>query len=243
MTGSGMTQALNPQAVGELSPLALNHLLPERQALIGEFSQAYEAFCEATIADLAPATNYEYTQALQLVDLNWAILQAKASAHVELSTGTETTVRSMLGKALEREGEREYERGLRAFVDGGGDEDDFEDPVDWDAIELRVDRIAEGLKSSDYTERAQCIAEAILVGIDPRLILSAQLLGNASYKRHSEKLPDLEKRVRLLSAEYREVQRARPIDVIPASELQRLDPARHGTRDCCGQGYFSAKRP
>ena len=54
MTGSGMTQALDPQAVGELSPLALNHLLPERQALIGEFSPAYEAFREATIADLAP---------------------------------------------------------------------------------------------------------------------------------------------------------------------------------------------
>ena len=121
MTGSGMTQALDPQAVGELSPLALNHLLPERQALIGEFSPAYEAFREATITDLAPTTNYEYTQALQLVDLNWAILQAKASADVELSTGTETTVRSMLGKALEREGEREYERGLRAFVDGGGE--------------------------------------------------------------------------------------------------------------------------
>ncbi|MDA9937563.1 hypothetical protein N9D09_00545 [bacterium] len=213
-----MTQALNSQAVGELSPLALNYLLPERQALIGEFSPAYEAFREATIADLAPTTNYEYTQALQLVDLNWAILQAKASAHVELSTGTETTVRSMLGKALEREGEREYERGRGAFVGGGGDEDDFEDPVDWDAIELRVDRITEGLKSNDYSERAQCAAEAISVGIDPRLILSAQLLDNPSYKRHSEKLPDLEKRVRLLSAEYREVQRSRPIDVIPASE-------------------------
>ena len=218
MTGSGMTQALNSQVVGKLSPLALNHLLPERQALIGEFSPAYEAFCEATIADLAPTTNYEYTQALQLVDLNWAILQAKASAHVELSTGTETTVKSMLGKALEREGEREYERGLKVFEEGGGDEDDFKDPVDWDAIELRVDRIMEGLKSRDYVERAQCAAEAISVGIDPRLILSEQLLDNASYKRHSEKLPDLEKRVRLLSAEYREVQRARPIDVIPASE-------------------------
>jgi hypothetical protein len=213
-----MTQALDPQAVGELSPLALNHLLPERQALIGEFSPAYDAFREATIADLAPATNYEYTQALQLVDLNWAILQAKASADVELSTGMETTVRSLLGKALEREGEREYERGLWLFVDGGGDENDFEDPVDWDAIELRVDRIMEGLKSGDYVERAQCAAEAISVGIDPRLILSEQLLDNASYKRHSEKLPDLEKRVRLLSAEYRELQRARPIDVIPASE-------------------------
>ena len=127
-------------------------------------------------------------------------------------------MRSMLGKALDREGEREYERGLRAFVEGGGDEDDFKDPVDWDAIELRVDRIIEGLKSSDCAERARCAAEIISVGIDPRLILSAQLLDNPSYKRHSEKLPDLEKRVRLLSAEYREVQRARPIDVIPASE-------------------------
>ena len=213
-----MTQALNSQAVGELSPLALNHLLPERQALIGEFSPAYEAFREATVADLAPTTNYEYIQALQLVDLNWAILQAKASADVELSTGMETTVRSLLGKALEREGEREYERGLWLFVDGGGDENDFEDPVDWDAIELRVDRIMEGLKSGDYVERAQCAAEAISVGIDPRLILSEQLLDNPRYKRHMEKLPDLEKRVRLLSAEYREVQRARPIDVIPASE-------------------------
>jgi hypothetical protein len=213
-----MTQALDPQAVGELSPLALNHLLPERQALIGEFSPAYEAFCEATIADLAPTTNYEYTQALQLVDLNWAILQAKASADVELSTGMETTVRSLLGKALEREGEREYERGLWLFVDGGGDENDFEDPVDWDAIELRVDRIMEGLKSGDSVERVQCAAEAISVGIDPRLILSEQLLDNPRYQRHMEKLPDLEKRVRLLSAEYREVQRARPIDVIPASE-------------------------
>jgi len=213
-----MTQALDPQAVGELSPLALNHLLPERQALIGEFSPAYDAFREATIADLAPTTNYEYTQALQLVDLNWAILQAKASADVELSTGMETTVRSLLGKALEREGEREFERGLWLFVDGGGDENDFEDPVDWDAIELRVDRIMEGLKSGDYVERAQCAAEAISVGIDPRLILSEQLLDNPRYKRHMEKLPDLEKRVRLLSAEYREVQRARPIDVIPASE-------------------------
>lgn len=180
MTGSGMTQALDPQAVGELSPLALNHLLPERQALIGEFSPAYEAFREATVADLAPTTNYEYIQALQLVDLNWAILQAKASADVELSTGTETTVKSLLGKALEREGEREYERVLRVFEEGGGNEDDFEDPVDWDAIELRVHRITEGLKSNDYGERAQCAAEIISVGIDPRLILSAQLLDNTS---------------------------------------------------------------
>ena len=108
-----MTQAINPQAVGELSPLALNYLLPERQALIGEFSPAYEAFREATIADLDPQTNYEYNQALQLVDLNWAILQAKASADVELSTGTETTVRLLLGNALEREGIRSGPEGLR----------------------------------------------------------------------------------------------------------------------------------
>ena len=212
-----MTQALDPQAVGELSPLALNHLLPERQALIGEFSPAYEAFREATIADLAPTTNYEYTQALQLVDLNWAILQAKASADVELSTGTETAVRSLLGKALEREGEREYERGLWLFVEGGGDEDDFEDPVDWDAIEEKIENTVVGLKSRDPGEREAATAEAIALGVDPRLVLSAQLLNNFGYRRHSEKLPDLEKRARLLSAEYREIQKSRPIEVVAVS--------------------------
>jgi hypothetical protein len=56
--------------------------------------------------------------------------------------------------------------------------------------------------------------QAIALGVDPRLVLSAQLLNNAGYRRHSEKLPDLEKRARLLSAEYREVQKSRTIDVV-----------------------------
>ena len=84
-----MAHNINTLAAGNLGGLPIHDLLPERPALIGEFSLAYEAFREATIADLAPVTKYEYLQALQLADLNWAILQAKASADVELSTGTE----------------------------------------------------------------------------------------------------------------------------------------------------------
>ena len=141
-----MAHDLNPSTVSDFGSLAIRDLLPERPALIGEFSLAYEAFREATIADLAPVTRYEYLQALPLADLNWAILQAKASAEVELST-----------------------------------------------------------------------AEAIALGVDPRLVLSAQLLNNLGFRRHSDKLPDLEKRARLLSAEYREVQKSRPIDVVPVA--------------------------
>ena len=48
-------------------------------------------------------TQYEYVIALQLVDLNWAILQAKASADSELSDATEKAVRHAVGSALERE--------------------------------------------------------------------------------------------------------------------------------------------
>ena len=163
-------------------------------------------------------TRYEYLQALQLADLNWAILQAKASAEVELSTGTERTVRAQLNAKLEGDGEREYDRLLRAFEEAGGDEDDFEDPVDWEAIDARVDAIVAGLKSKDLKEREAATLEAIDLGVDPRLVLSAQLLNNSGYRRHSERLPDLEKRARLLSAEYREVQKARPIDVVPIME-------------------------
>ena len=56
-----------------------------------------------------------------------------------------------------------------------------------------------------------------LLGVDPRLVLSGQMLGNRQYQRHEGALPDLEKRVRLMSAEYRELQRARPIEVISAA--------------------------
>ena len=125
-----MAHDLNPSLASDFGSLAINDLLPERAALIGEFSLAYEAFREATIADLAPVTRYEYLQAQQLADLNWAILQAKASAEVELSTSTERTVRAQLNAKLEGEGEREYDRQLGAFEEAGGEEDDFEDHVD-----------------------------------------------------------------------------------------------------------------
>ena len=212
-----MINELNPQAEVQLAPFAINDLLPERPALIGEFSPAYEAFREATLEDLSPATRYEYVQVLQLVDLNWAILQAKASADVELSTSIEGLVRSRLHAKLEGEFEREFLQLLNAFVEGGGDQDDFEDPMEWDAIGPRVEGIVEGLKSKDAEARGQATAEAVALGIDPRLVLSAQLLNNAGHRRHSEKLPDLEKRARLLSAEYRAVQNARPVDIVAVS--------------------------
>ena len=162
-------------------------------------------------------TRYEYLQAQQLADLNWAILQARASADVELSTATERTVRAQLNAKLEGDGDREYRRQLIAFEEAGGEEDDFEDPVDWDAIDEKFEGIMAGLKSKDPAAREAATAEAIALGVDPRLVLSSQLLNNSGYRRHSEKLPDLEKRARLLSAEYREVQKSRPIDVVPVS--------------------------
>ena len=212
-----MAHDLNPSLAGDFGSLAIHDLLPERPALIGEFSLAYEAFREATVADLAPVTRYEYLQAQQLADLNWAILQVKASAEAELSAGTERTVRAQLNTKLEGDGEREYRRQLLAFEEVGGEEDDFEDPVDWDAIDEKFEGIMAGLKTKDPAAREAATAEAIALGVDPRLVLSAQLLNNSGYRRHSEKLPDLEKRARLLSAEYREVQKSRPIDVVPVA--------------------------
>ena len=136
---------------------------------------------------------------------------------MELSTATERTIRAQLNSKLEGDAEREYRRRLIAFEEAGGDEDDFEDPVDWDAIDEKFEGIMAGLKSKVPTEREAATAKAIALGVDPRLVLSSQLLNNSGYRRHSEKLPDLEKRARLLSAEYREVLKSRPIDVVPVS--------------------------
>ena len=213
-----MTRDLNSTFAGEPAALPIDALLPERPAIIGEFSPAYEAFKTATLTDLEPATSYEYVLALQLVDLNWAILQRKASADIELSVGTEKEIRFKIRDVLNREGEREYTRLLREFEDAGGDEDDFEDPIDWDAISNRIENLATDLKSVEPLIRGKATAEAISIGVDPRLILSKQYFDNFNYRRHSDTLPNLEKRARQLSAEYREVQKARPIDVVPVSQ-------------------------
>ena len=213
-----MSQDLNSTFSGDLGALPFDALLPERPAIIGEFSPAYEAFKTATLSDLEPTNNYEFVLALQLVDLNWAILQRKASADIELSVGTENKTRSELKSKLNREGEREYTRLLGEFENAGGDEDDFEDPIDWDAISDRVDRIVAELKSMDPASCGKATAEAISIGVDPRLILSQQYFDNVKYRRHSDTLPNLEKRARQLSAEYREAQKARPIDVVPVSQ-------------------------
>jgi hypothetical protein len=215
---SHMTHDLNSTFSGDLAALPIDALLPERPAIIGEFSPAYDAFKTATLTDLEPATSYQYVLALQLVDLNWAILQRKASADIELSVGTENKIRSELKSKLNREGDREYMRLLREFEDAGGEEDDFEDPIDWDAIVNRVDKLVIDLKSADPLIRGKATVEAISIGVDPRLILSQQYFDNFNYRRHSDTLPNLEKRARQLSAEYREVQKARPIDVIPVAQ-------------------------
>ena len=213
-----MTHDLTSTFSGDLAGHLIDALLPERPAIIGEFSPAYEAFKTATLSDLEPATSYEFVLALQLVDLNWAILQRKASADIELSVGTEKEIRSELRDKLNWEGRREYRRLLEEFEDAGGDEDGFEDPIDWDAISNRVDNLVNDLQSIDPLIRGNATAEAISIGVDPRLILSQQYFDNFNYRRHSDTLPNLEKRARQLSAEYREVQKARPIDVVPVSQ-------------------------
>ena len=183
--------------------------------IIGEFSPAYNAFKEAMLSDFAPATRYEFIQALQLIDLNWAILQTKASADVELSSGTESFIRHQLRQLLNKRAENKYDDLLQLFINNGGDEDAFEDPIDWDEIDIRVDRILKALTSENYYERITATNECLEIGISPQLVLSGQLLNNDRYVAHAEKLPELEKRVRQLSAEYRKLQNSRPVDVSP----------------------------
>ena len=212
-----MTHTLNTTGGGDLGALPIDIMLPERPAIIGEFSPAYEAFKAATLSDLEPASSYEYVLALQLVDLNWAILQHKSSADVELSIGTESKVKSDLRTALNREWDRDYSRLLKEFEAAGGDEEDFEHEFDSDAIDARVEKLVSNLISQDQVTRQRATEEVMALGVDPRIVVSMQLLNNSGYRRHSDKLPDLEKRARLFSAEYREVQKARPIDVVPVS--------------------------
>ena len=130
-----MTHDINFSGQGNLGQLSINELLPERQAMVGEFSLAYQAYRQVAVADLAPVTQYEYIQALQLVDLNWSILQLKASAHAELSHSTEEELRNLIKDKLSGDADRAFDVEYEAFIEAGGDEDDFEGSIDRQKIE------------------------------------------------------------------------------------------------------------
>ena len=208
-----MKHDIHSSGQDNLAPLSINELLPERPAIVGEFSPAYEAFKQMTVADLSSMSQYEYIQALQLVDLNWSIMQLKASARAELSSATETKLRELLKQKFRRVAEDAFDQEYDQFIEAGGDEDDFEGRIDPQQIEGDVTALVAELTSGDHAAREAATARAISLGVDPRLVLSGQILNSREYRRHGEALPDLEKRVRLLSAEYRELQRARPIEV------------------------------
>ena len=169
------------------------------------------------MANLAPVTQYKYIQALQLVDLNWSILQLKASAHAELSHSTEEELHNLLKNKLRRDADNALDLEYEAFIEAGGDEDDFEGYIYRQEIERDASAIVEWLKSQDSAAWEAATAKAILLRVDPRLVLSGQMLDNRRYQRHESALPDLEKRVRLMLAEYRELQRAQPIEVVLAT--------------------------
>ena len=116
-----------------------------------------------------------------------------------------------------RDADRALDLEYGAFIDAGGNEGDFEDSIDSQKIKRDASAMVERLKSQEPAKREAATAEAISLGVDPRLVLSGQILDNGRYQRHSDALPDLEKHVHLMSAEYRELQRARPIEVVSAA--------------------------
>jgi hypothetical protein len=145
-------------------------------------------------------------------------------------------VRAQLNAKLEGDGEREYRRQLYSFEEAGGDEDDFEDPVDWDAIEEKIENIMAGLKSRGPSGAGGLHRRGDRAGRRPAAGPQRATPQQLWHRRHSERLPDLEKRARLLSAEYREVQKSRPIGRRPGRGRLRNDAERTGPKTAAGEG-------
>ena len=91
-----MTRDLNSTFAGDFGHCQLTPCCPSARPLLANSAQPTRPFKTATLSDLEPSTSYEYVLGVAAVDLNWAILQRKASADIELSVGTENKIRSEL---------------------------------------------------------------------------------------------------------------------------------------------------
>ena len=193
---------------------------PPRRA--GDHLDDFDAFRDALLTDLVPMRPHEAVMAENLVMVEWDIAQivqqkrhiARSAIYDEITNQyvklAETAFDAQ--KRLERlENKERYGDSYASRL--SFDRPEYFDPHD---AKLQAGRVIAQLKSgkADQIEQAQ---EQIKVDLpSPETVLAAVYETGSKYRDLDDALADLEKRRRLLVADYNNLQNARAIDVTAA---------------------------
>lgn len=200
------------------SRFGLSHfrdILPERIPLPGEEPASFQVFHAGLIHALAPITPYECIIAENLVNIEWELLQHWRVRQAELRRASRKAILDAVVKSEQERHEQALYEAFDAFIEDGGDRNDWEDPFffDQEAAEKVGENIAAAAVSDDLTDRTYAEADLAERGIDVLDVLSkAYGEFNIEAIYHDAKLKELERRRREVMRDYELLQKARPIE-------------------------------
>jgi len=210
-----MPNDISPRDPGRFGLESFAQVLPERDPITGEDPGSFDGFHEGMMRSLAPLTPYECVIAENLVAIEWELLQHRRMRDACLRQTIRGAIRDAVVAQRKAAHEDALDEAWDRFIEEGGDEDDWEEPVTFDgeAAERAGDDLATRAISHDRDVQATAYAEIAELGQDSVEVMSAAYRDFPSpAKRHDAQIQDLERRRRDVKRDYDALQAARPLD-------------------------------
>ncbi|WP_137700738.1 hypothetical protein [Marimonas lutisalis] len=193
---------------------SFSDILPKRDPIIGEDLWAFDAFRDAMISALAPATPYEFVIAENLIAIEWELLQHRRMRDAGVRRIIREEICEAVANKRKAEHEREEAEAKREHYASGGSWSDWEGSIfERDAAEKEGADLAKRAVAHDQHVREKACEEIEELGLHP-----LELMAQAYHERapaisfHENKMRELEKLRHTIRREYEALVRCRPFE-------------------------------
>ena len=212
---------------GRFSLTSFADILHRREPIIGEDLGSYAMFHAGLTQSLAPATPYEAVLAQSLISIEWELLQHRRMRDASLRASIRKQICKAVITALEAIYNQEVAQDLEDHLVGGGEDDDWEHPGDFDedaAGEAGRD-LAARAGSQDLQVQAEAYQEIEALGITPLdLMRMAYNRDRHMLDNQDDRIRDREQRRHEMMRDFERLQAARrSAPVVEDAEVVEAD--------------------
>jgi hypothetical protein len=195
-------------------------LLSQREPLVGEKPETYEALHAGVLKSLNPGTPYEVVFAEGLIAIEWDLLQHRTMREACIRQA----IKSAVTKALLEKERAEYDQAMGEAYNRHLEAGDMKEPwnvpyeIDERAVEEAAEQLINRATSRDPKVQKAAYAELSGLGMAALELLSAANRGvlgegpapDESPEYHDTKIRELERRRREVKRDYDQLRQSRP---------------------------------
>jgi hypothetical protein len=167
-------------------------MLSHREPIVGEVPGSYPVFHAGLTQSFALATPYEAVVAESLIRIEWELLQHRRMRDASLRASIRKQIRKAVITALEVIYNQEVAQDLEDHLVGGGEDEDWDHPGDFDEDAAREagQDLAARASSQDPQVQAEAYEEIEALGITPLDLM------RMAYNRDRHTLDTMDDRIR-----------------------------------------------